>query len=345
MLPVILAATAAVSCAGLRRAAREPVEIGLTASADNLESVDENVKVDMKAEMPERYRNANTGILFVPTLVSADGSHTASLTNALAEGKIHNMYDRRTVRFKEADKDRNTVKAPYVRYDSTAICWSGETPYREWMEDCSLNIQIYAEAYDKQVLLEERTIPIQVNVDAPKPEPVEECPVQCEEDIPEHDMPHHFKMFFRQDSADLSGDAEAELLKETIRDIIGNPDISGYHFCITVSNSPEGSLAHNEKLGLKRKDAVLTLIEEAGADTSRCDVIIIDENWDCLAAKADGLIPDASGKLRKIIDTNSNSDLRESEVRRQMYIDWLILRQIVYPELRYCLVTLETTEN
>lgn len=343
MLLTISAAISAVSCAGLRRAAKEPVEISVDASAGEITSKDENVKVSMTAEMPERYRNANTGILFVPALVSTDGLHSADLTKALAEGKIHNMYDRRTVRFKEAEKDRGTVKVPYTKYDSTAIHWTGETPYKEWMSDCSLIMKVYAEAYDRQVLLTEQTIPIKVNVNEPVPEPEALEAQQAEE--PEHCGPYHFKMFFRQDSADLSEDADSGLLKEAIRKITVASDIKEYRLSITVSNSPEGTLAHNKKLGIERKDAALSLIAESGADTSRCDVVIIDENWDGLAEKADGFIPDSSDRLRKIIDANDNPDVRESEIRRQMYIDWLILRKIIYPELRYCLVTLEITEK
>ena len=343
MLLTLSAAISAVSCAGLRRAAKEPVEISLDASAGELLSKDENVNISITAEMPERYRNANTGILFVPELVSADRLHSADLTKALAEGKIHNMYDRRTVRFKEAERDRRTVKVPYTKYDSTAIRWTGETPYKEWMSDCNLIMKVYAESYDRQVLLTERAIPIKVNVNEPATAP-EVAEVQQSEE-PEDNGPYHFKMFFRQDSADLSEDADTGLLKEAIRKMTEDPDVTGYHFSVTVSNSPEGTLSHNKTLGIKRKDAVLSLIAESGADTSRCDVIIIDENWDGLAEKTEGLIPDSSSRLRKIIDTNDDPDIRESEIRRQMHIDWLILRKIIYPELRYCLVTLEITKN
>ena len=169
---MLLSATAAItlfpSCAGLRRAAREPVEINVNAEVPQLESSSAPVIVKLNADMPERYRNVNTGILFEPVLTNAEGTDSVSLKNAIAEGRFHNMYDRRTARFKEQPKDNDTELFPYIKYDNTSISWEASTPYQEWMDSSIVKVRIYAEAYGKQVLLKETCIPVQVLVKEPE---------------------------------------------------------------------------------------------------------------------------------------------------------------------------------
>lgn len=332
------------SCSGLRRAAREPVEITICATAADQESADSQIKVDMSASMPERYRNVNTGILFEPVLVNAGGPDSAALKKAIAEGRFNNMYDRRSVRFKEQPKDRSTEHFAYTRYDDTEISWTASTPYEDWMEDCLLKTRIYAEAYGKRVLLKEECIPLSIK----KLIPEQECSPAPEEALPkeEDNGPLFYRMQFTRASADLSGESDAMLLYAKLKEIVNDRSISDYHLAITVSNSPEGTMRYNTDLCARRRDAITDLIRKAGADIGKCDIIMIPENWDCLIEKAQGLIPDATEGLRKAVETISNADKREEHIRRNMNIDWTILSKIAYPELRYCHVTLTyTTDN
>lgn len=329
--------TALPSCAGLRRAAKEPVEITVSADAQAPESADSPVNVNLNAHIPERYRNVNTGILFEPVLVNADGTDSVTLKKAMAEGKFHDMHDRRAVRFKEQQKDIDTEKTPYVKYDATDLEWTAETPYREWMDDCVLKTRIYAEAYTKQVLLKETCIPFSMIL--PEPE-IQEAPEPALETVQEDDEPMFFRMQFALASADLSEDIDAGLLRRKLSEIVNDIDIENYHLTITVSDSPEGTFGYNEELCRKRRDAVLELIRETGADVEKCDIVMIPENWDGLIEKAASLIPDSVNGLRKATDTIADADKREEHIRRSMNIDWIILSKLAYPELRYCHVTL-----
>lgn len=340
---MLLSATAAItlfpSCAGLRRAAREPVEINVNAETPQLESASSPVIVKFDAVMPERYRNVNTGILFEPVLVNAEGTDSVSLRNAIAEGRFHNMYDRRTVRFKEQPKDNDTGLFPYIKYDDTGISWEASTPYQEWMGSSIVKVRIYAEAYGKQVLLKETCIPVQILVKEPEAqaEPVS-VKTEPEEEI---DSQMQFRMQFPLDSDDLSGAPDAKLLKDRLKELLSDKKATGYRISITVSNSPEGSSEHNAELCARRRDAIIRLIGEAGADTGKCDVVMIPENWDGLIEKAAGLIPDSVKGLQKAVYSIDDTDRRESYIRKNMSIDWIILSKIVCPELRYCYVTIK----
>ena len=336
----LTAAFMAISCSGLRKAAGSEEKVSVDCVAEIDYSGAGTADIDITAEVPERFRNPNTGIMLVPTLVSKDGTKRIPLLSCIVEGSLHNTFNGRNDIYEPDLSDSISVRKRYSRHGATGLESRNAVSFEEWMRESSVHVDIYADAYGRRVLLSSEVFP----VSAADPNTFADLefiekyfhvwPTEMPETADFSPFADGFLFMVDSDSID-DGSIRSEMT-EYVRSVLSKSDVKDYSVSVEVSNSPDGSVEYNRNLGNNRIQAVKNLLSEAGVDMDRCGFSVIEENWDGVRqAVAEGF-SEHKDEILAVVDSVADPDLRENIIRDRFYREWQDLRRDVYPGLRYC---------
>ena len=336
----LTAAFMAISCSGLRKAAGSEEKVSVDCVAEIDYSGAGTADIDITAEVPERFRNPNTGIMLVPTLVSKDGTKRIPLLSCIVEGSLHNTFNGRNDIYEPDLSDSISVRKRYSRHGATGLESRNAVSFEEWMRESSVHVDIYADAYGRRVLLSSEVFP----VSAADPNTFADLefiekyfhvwPTERPETADFSPFADGFLFMVDSDSID-DGSIRSEMT-EYVRSVLSKSDVKDYSVSVEVSNSPDGSVEYNRNLGNNRIQAVKNLLSEAGVDMDRCGFSVIEENWDGVRqAVAEGF-SEHKDEILAVVDSVADPDLRENIIRDRFYREWQDLRRDVYPGLRYC---------
>ena len=129
----LTAAFMAISCSGLRKAAGSEEKVSVDCAAEIDYSGAGTADIDITAEVPERFRNPNTGIMLVPTLVSKDGTKRIPLLSCIVEGSLHNTFNGRNDIYEPDLSDSISVRKRYSRHGATGLESRNAVSFEEWM--------------------------------------------------------------------------------------------------------------------------------------------------------------------------------------------------------------------
>ena len=310
----LTAAFMAISCSGLRKAAGSEEKVSVDCVAEIDYSGAGTADIDITAEVPERFRNPNTGIMLVPTLVSKDGTKRIPLLSCIAEGSLHNTFNGRNGIYEPDLSDSISVRKRYSRHGATGLESRNAVSFEEWMRESSVHVDIYADAYCRRVLLSSEVFPVSAADFSPFAD----------------------GFLFMVDSDSIDDESIRSEMTEYVRSVLSRSDVKDYSVSVEVSNSPDGSVEYNRNLGNNRIESVKTLLSEAGVDMGRCGFSVIEENWDGVRqAVAEGF-SEHKDEILAVVDSVADPDLRENIIRDRFYREWRDLRREVYPGLRYC---------
>lgn len=337
----------AVSCTGLRHAAKVSEPVAVDCTVDYECTSPDTFCVGVTADVPQEFRNPNTGILVVPVLRGDDSTETMRLNAFVAEGLLHSTFNARKQTYEPELSDSALFRTRYSKDGRTAAASTTEISVEDWMKDCSLNVDVYADSYTRRILLGSYSFPIvlkDLNSYAdlafvekwyytfPAPAPTK---------ADTSDLSDGFR--FSLDSFSIEDKEIAGALGAYVRDVLSSIRTEDYTVAVTVSNSPEGSIGHNRELGQNRLNAAKQLLSEAGIDLGKCTFAVIDENWDALRAAVAAGTLQSREEILTVIDTEEDPDIREHRIRDEYYREWKQLRKEIYPSLRYCDIAIAGT--
>ena len=337
---ILTAALMAISCSGLRKAAGSEEKVSVACAAEIDYSGAGTADIDITAEVPERFRNPNTGIILVPTLVSKDGTKKIPLLSCIAEGSLHNTFNGRNDIYEPDFSDSISVRKRYSRHGSTGLESLNAVGFEEWMRESSVQVDIYADAYGRRVLLSSGTFP----VSAADPNAFADLEFRekyfhvlpSESPEPADFSPLADGFLFRSDSYSIDEENIRTEMAEYVRSVLSKSDVKDYSVSVEVSNSPDGSVEYNRNLGNNRVQAVKNLLSEAGVDMDKCGFSVIEENWDGVRQAVSEGFSEHKDEILAVVDSVADPDLRENIIRDRFYREWQELRREVYPGLRYC---------
>lgn len=341
ILIISVAACSAVSCSGLRHAAKAEEPVGLSCETDYSPLTPDSFTVRINAEVPQQYRNPNTGIVIVPVLRGADSTQVLPLGQTVAEGLLHNTFNARKSTYEPDLQDSIAFRSRYLPEGASEISSETGVAIEDWMKDSRVDVDVYADAYLKRVHLGSASFPVRIedindyaDLDFLEKyyytEPVAQP--QPEDLSPAIDEGIRFSL----DSFKIDDAETASALKAYAEKVLSSYRLDGYTVNVTVSNSPEGSLEHNRRLGQNRLASAMKMLAAAGVDTLRCSVNMIDENWDGVCAAVAEGFPEVKDSILSLIVREEDPDVREARLRDEYYAVWRQLRRETYPDLRFC---------
>lgn len=338
-LILIIAALALASCTGLRQAQKtsktNPVEVNYGVT-DNY-SLPQTFWSDFTVSVPKEYRNPNTGILVVPRLQNRNGSKFMNMPACVAEERLHKKFNDRQTIFDPSLLDSATVRKFYLKEGDTKIQFTDTVLLEPWMRNSRLLVDVYADAYGRRVLLSSNEIPVSiVDVNSfANPEPMEKYyHTYITSGGGSLRNAHGFR--FSLDSYSFSDEDFGRRVRASIDSVLSGENVMDYGINVTVSASPEGSFEHNSALANNRLQATCDQLANVGIDMSKCNYVVIDENWDGVRKAVENGSSANKGKILEIIDSDVAPDAKESRIRSSFGKDWQNLKNQIFPSLRYC---------
>lgn len=338
---IILAAGCTLfSCTGLKHAAKVQEPVGITCDVDYRCTTPDKFGIKVSVQVPEQFRNYNTGILVLPVLCGKDSTQRVELEPIAVEGILHKTFNARKGIYEPALCDSIENRTLYAKGQDTEASSVSEVLIEEWMKDSRVYVDVYADAYTRRIHLSGTSFPIQLEdlnsyadlgfiekyyytepYAAPQPEPMSS-------------MNSGFR--FSLDSYSIDDDRIASALEDYADNALASCLTEDYTVCVTVSNSPEGSTGHNHVLAQNRMLAARTLLSKAGIDTAKCLYTIIEENWDGVRKAISESTSGNKDSILEIIEQEQDPDIREHRIRDEFYREWKKLRKEIYPGLRFC---------
>lgn len=334
------AVCSAFSCTGLRHAAKVQEPVGISCDTDYRFTDPERLSIEITAMVPEEFRNPNTGIIVVPVLCGADSTQRLELKPFTIEGSIHSMFNSRKDNYEPELQDSIASRSRYIKDTVSTTSSTNDLQIEEWMRDSRVRVDVYADSYTRRVHLSEASFPIRI----------EDLNRYADLDLleryyytdpssgPQTELRSSMNDGFRfsLDSYSIEDGEIASALKAYAGEVLSSYRTEDYKVSVTVSNSPEGSIAHNRMLGQNRLQSAKCLLLNAGVDTAKCTFSIIEENWEGVRKAVSEGTSGNKGKILEIIDQEQDPDIREVRIRDGFYKEWRQLRKETYPGLRYC---------
>ncbi|WP_085537245.1 OmpA family protein [Massilibacteroides vaginae] len=134
---------------------------------------------------------------------------------------------------------------------------------------------------------------------------------------------------------------ELSQIFETIEKLTFSGELIMDSISMTATASPEGSAALNKSLSMQRSESLKNYLIKKTDDKESIDTLIsakaIGEDWDRLTAKiVNAAYEDLPHKkeILSIIESESNPDERESQIKKKYAEDYAYISQHIYPDLR-----------
>ena len=136
-------------------------------------------------------------------------------------------------------------------------------------------------------------------------------------------------------------DKELNRIFETIEKLTFSGELVMDSISMTATASPEGSAVLNRSLSQQRSESLKNYLIRKTDDKESIDTLItakaIGEDWDRLAAKiskaTDEDLPNHK-EILYIIESFSNPDEREAQIKKKYAADYAFIKEHIYPDLR-----------
>ncbi len=328
---------AAVSCVNIQKLKNYP-SVQAEVTDKYLQEYKGNLDVDMDILVPEEFRSWHTGLKMVP-VIEGEGDMLV-LDPLVVEGVVHNKMNDRFEWAREDAYDGTPTRVRYAkRNNATEVDYHTTVPYEPWMDMSDLYIDIWGDAYTKEVYL--GRIYAASGVFSMK-QFMEFDPVlkyyfytdQRDRHIVTggvSSMPVDVSVIFPVNSSKINKKQLAEI-DRFFNGAKGSPAFLGAEVDVHVQDSPEGSYKLNEKLGDKRAAAVRNYLESIGIKDN-IDVTIEVEAWTELIQKLEESTLQNKAAMLDIARSNEDPDIKSYRLR-QYYKDYNTILNTIYPDLR-----------
>ncbi len=134
---------------------------------------------------------------------------------------------------------------------------------------------------------------------------------------------------------DTIGDNAEELrsIRELMQEITSQQEFYVDTITLTATSSPEGLYSYNEQLAQRRANALKRYLGRESE--SLITVRWVGEDWAELRRRivADSVVQHRA-EIVKIIDSQSDEDLREAQIKSRFAVDYAYIKSRIYPQLR-----------
>jgi len=305
---------------------------------------DNRVDVIFSVNLHQIYANWHDGIKIVPAFYQ-DQTKKLELPAMIIEGVQHNIFNDRMEIFNSAHFDNIDARSRYTRKHMN-VEYSESVPFSAWMKYAALYADVYANAYNNEIYLGRVLItnglfdltPL-ISFDNTRKyyyqsgsdSRIVRGGVETLKDQ---------SIVFRLDSYDLEADKIQEKnFEQFIQNLRNDSEVKSYRLMVSISNSPEGTVAHNQNLGQNRLQTIKTYLASIGIGEEIYSVEMITEGWDRLV----GMLPQLNLKdrsaIENIIRSTQDHDERERIIRSRHAADYRIMVDRAFPLLRYGDVT------
>ena len=305
---------------------------------------DNRVDVNFSVNLDQVYANWHDGIKIVPAFYQ-DQNKKLELPPMIIEGWQHDIFNDRMEEFNTSYFDAIDSRNRYTRKNMT-VEYDAIVPYSEWMKNAALFADVYANAYKKEIYLGRILItnglfdlsPL-ISFDNTKKYYYQSATDSRivrggEETLKDQTI------VFRLDSYNLEADKiQEKSFEQFIQNLRNDSEVKGYKFLVSISNSPEGTISYNEKLGENRLQTIKSYLAQIGIGEELYSVEMITEGWDRLVSLLPGLNLKERAAIENIIRTTTDLDERERVLRSRYPADYRIMVEQVFPHLRYGDVT------
>lgn len=302
--------------------------------------------VDMVVEVPSIYTDNNTGILVYPVLVGNGAQQ--QLPPVVVDGKTYEQFNERQELLKPERSDKADVRFLYNDRGSVAE-YHTTVDYMDWMKGATMYADVYGGAYTKSVFLGRF--------------PVEGGLLDLRNFINFKSMDKYYytdplarrvvvggvpddtekTTIFSVGSSQLHLDPKVgDVVRKHIETILADREMHDYLISIEVSNSPEGTLANNRKLGQSREASLRSFLHTVGIPDGKITSTMHDEGWDELQRMLPSLGLSNLTDIQSIIAATADPDRREALIKQRYPADYQKMLSQAYPSLRYGKITVST---
>ncbi len=336
----IVIALAMVSCVNLKKLKEyPPVEVAIEDTY--VREMKGIVDLGMKITVPEEFKNYQTGLRMYPVVQGAKGD-SIHLPGLVVEGLVHDKMNRRYGKLREEVYDATGLRTYYAkRNQPTVVNYETSFPYKEWMSDADLYMDVYGDAYTKQVYLGRFNAATQIFSlkEFTKFTPVLQYYYYSEKlnrvvVTGGKTNPYAAHVIFPVNSAKFEK-AALDNVTNFYKDAASKPGFKGADINMFVSDSPEGSYKLNEKLGDKRAEAIRGYLQSVGVK-DQVNTKIEVEAWTELINRLEASDPSVlknRDKMLEIARSNDDPDLKSYKLR-QYWKDYHTILNTIYPDLR-----------
>ncbi len=305
---------------------------------------DGKLEMDVTYSLSPEYFSRHTGVEFRPYIYSAAQDTLIPLCPAVIEGRDHEVFNQRMAKYEPHKADGICRRVRYNKNGGTDFSYTLKSNYEDWMDGACVYVDVIANAYTDTLHLE--TVPLYCdiyNIAAM----VDRSPIE-----------HYFYMVprcnqdnlclttnipFKVNSAVIDSEFYEGNFVENYKNIVFNCNVPSYKLDVVISNSPEATWAHNEKLAQSRMQAVISYFENVGVpyDTEHCTFIVKTENWDLIAEKlASSALPHAAEIINMIENGKDDSDALERQIRSKYPSEYNTIYKDYFPEARFAHIDL-----
>lgn len=334
----IVIALAMVSCVNLKKLKDyPPLEISVVDTY--ITEYKGMVDLGMQIVIPEEFKNSQTGLRIYPVIQGAKGD-SIHLPQVTAEGLIHDKMNRRYGELREEVYDQTKQRPRYAkRNQPTVVNYETTFPYKDWMSDADLYIDVYGDAYTKQIYLGRFYGGTQIFSlkEFTKFSPVIQYYYYSEKlnrvvVRGGKTNPELSNVIFPVNSTSFDKKA-LDGFAAFYKDAASKPGFKSADINLFVSDSPEGSYKYNEKLGNKRAAAIRDYLQSVGVK-DQVNTTIEVEAWTELKER----LKTATNlknrdKMLEIANSNDDPDLKSYKLR-QYWRDYRTILDEIYPDLR-----------
>lgn len=295
--------------------------------------------VDMVIGIPGNYTNLHTGILVQPVMV-VEGAEV-KLPPVVVDGFVYERFDDRMEVLTPERADGAGVRYLYHR-DGSMAEYHTTVDYAGWMKGAKMYADIYGRAYTRSIYL--GRVPVDggvldlsgfVNFRPVEKyyytDPLDTRIVQGGMSVGDDKL----ATFAAGSSQIQLSDKVMLAARQHIESILADPEVSDYLVSVTVSNSPEGTLENNRKLGKSREKSLTDFLGSTGVPDSRMTFTMHDEGWDELLGMLPSLGLGNTADIERIIRTTPDLDAREARIKQSYPADYRKMLDRAYPLLRY----------
>lgn len=296
-----------------------------------LEKQNENLIVNFTVDIPRDLVKSKYKQILIPTLYNGQNQMELSTIEIIGKNKL-----RREKQVRLLAGNPEIVFDGVTAQNGEIITYTESIPYEPWMDRLSLRVDRKEEGCCKEELLPALALIEGQNMNpTPPAPPVTILPV---EPTPEREaIEQRFVIHFRFNRANIDPTFmnNAQTLEE-VADFIKKGNVKGTKIEIAGFASPEGNEAWNEKLALRRAEALQLYLVERGW-TNRNSIAIVNHaiNWDELRTLVTASDIPYKTRVLDILNDTTNGELTNRKLQQlQGGVPYRYLIKNVYPKLR-----------
>lgn len=333
------------SCVNLKKVQTYP-PVSVEVADRYLVKQGNDLDVNMEIEIPSIYTHNHTGILVYPVMVGSNAQ--LELPPVVVDGRTYEQFNERQEELKPVYADKADVRFLYTDRGTVAQ-YHTSVDYMDWMKGSKMYADVYAGAYTKSVFL--GRFPIEGGVlDLTKFIDFKAIDKYYYTDplarrVVVGGVPDDTEKvtIFSVGSSQLHLDPKVgEVVRKHIESILADPEMNDYLISIEISNSPEGSLESNRRLGQSREKSLRGFLNSIGIPDSKINSTMFDEGWDELQRMLPGLGLSNLQEIQSIMATTADLDRREALIKQRYPADYQKMLGQAYPSLRYGKITVST---